>query len=161
MYLHTCVACLQLYDHVAEAEITLMNTGRVGFDFCGLGMDPSMAAKPLPGIPIMIPHQGFIEPGEQKSLLVRFIPAVPEKFNKSFLVQVAHFQPENVNLFGEGVFPRVSLDLPRVLDDGYDSLLKEAAENVENETKKVHRSTSAASQQRAQPLSSDMLVVRL
>ena len=106
--------------------------------------------------------QGFIEPGEQKSLLVRFIPAVPEKFNKSFLVQVAHFQPENVNLYGEGVFPRISLDLPRVLDDAYESLAKEASENVERETKKVHRSMSAASQQRAQPYSGEnMLTVRV
>ena len=38
------------------AEITLQNTGRVGFEFTALGMDPGMAAKPKSGVPVMIPH---------------------------------------------------------------------------------------------------------
>lgn len=46
----------QLYDHVASAEITLINTGKVGFNFCGIGMDPALAKKPKPGSPIMVPH---------------------------------------------------------------------------------------------------------
>ena len=45
-----------MFDQIAEAEITLMNTGRVGFDYCALGMDPGLAVKPQPGVPIMIPH---------------------------------------------------------------------------------------------------------
>ena len=52
---------LQMYDHVSEAEITLVNTGRVGFEFCALGMDPGMAAKPKPGVPVMIPHKVKLE----------------------------------------------------------------------------------------------------
>ena len=81
---------------------------------------------------------------------MRFLPGIPQKFHKSFLLQVAHFQPDNVNLFGEGVFPRVSLDLPRISDAGgqYESLLKEARENLANETKRHARPTSAVSQQR-------------
>ena len=41
---------------------------------------------------------------------------------------MAHFEPDIVQLYGEGVFPRVSLDLPRYIDDSgyYESLLKEA-----------------------------------
>lgn len=46
----------QMYDQTAEAEISLMNTGRVGFEFSALAMDPGMAAKPKPGMPVMIPH---------------------------------------------------------------------------------------------------------
>ena len=46
----------QMYDQVAVAEITLVNTGHVGLEFTGLGMDPGMASKPKPGIPVMIPH---------------------------------------------------------------------------------------------------------
>lgn len=43
-------------------------------------------------------------------------------------MQVAHFEPDIVTLQGEGVFPRVSLDLPRYVDDSgyYETLLKEA-----------------------------------
>ena len=53
--------------------------------------------------------------------------------NKLFVpVQVAHFEPDIITLHGEGVFPRVSLDLPRYMDDEgyYESLLKEARKNL-------------------------------
>ena len=46
----------QMYDQIATAEIVLVNTGRVGFDFTAVGMDPGMAVRPKPGVPIMIPH---------------------------------------------------------------------------------------------------------
>ena len=71
-------------------------------------------------------------------LTIRFLPGVPEKFHKSFLIQVAHFEPDVVNLYGEGVFPRVSLDLPRLGDEEghYSSLQKEAQEQLARETKK-------------------------
>ncbi len=45
-----------MYDQVATSEIVLMNTGMVGFEFTALGMDPGMASKPKPGVPVMIPH---------------------------------------------------------------------------------------------------------
>ena len=45
-----------MHDHVAVAEIALINTGKVGFEFTALGMDPGMATKPKPGVPVMIPH---------------------------------------------------------------------------------------------------------
>ena len=45
-----------MYDQVASAEIVLINTGMVGYEFTALGMDPQMVSKPQPGIPIMIPH---------------------------------------------------------------------------------------------------------
>jgi len=45
-----------MYDHTASAEITLINLGKVGFDFTALGMDPTVAKKPLAGVPIMVPH---------------------------------------------------------------------------------------------------------
>lgn len=48
--------CLQMFDQVAVAEITLINSGKVGFEFTAIGMDPGMASRPKPGIPVMIPH---------------------------------------------------------------------------------------------------------
>lgn len=45
-----------MYDQVATAEITLVNLGKVGFEFTGMGMDPAQAKKPKPGVPIMVPH---------------------------------------------------------------------------------------------------------
>jgi len=50
-----CV-CVQPYDQVAVTEITLANTGRVGFDFFGVGMDPCFESSLKPGIAVMMPH---------------------------------------------------------------------------------------------------------
>ena len=46
----------QMYDQIATAEIVLMNTGLVGYEFTAVGMDPGMAERPKAGVPIMIPH---------------------------------------------------------------------------------------------------------
>jgi hypothetical protein len=45
-----------MYDQVAVAEISLINTGLVGFDFTAMNMDPDMSNKPKPGVPVMTPH---------------------------------------------------------------------------------------------------------
>ena len=45
-----------MYEQVAEAQITLHNTGHVGFKFVGLGMDPCLTSCLKPGVPIMTPH---------------------------------------------------------------------------------------------------------
>ncbi|KAH3778716.1 hypothetical protein DPMN_180186 [Dreissena polymorpha] len=45
-----------MYDQVATTMISLVNTGKVGFEFCCLNMDPALAKKPKPGVPIMVPH---------------------------------------------------------------------------------------------------------
>ena len=84
------------------------------------------------------------------TLTVKFLPGVPEKFHKSFQLQVAHFEPDTVNLLGEGVFPRISLDLPRQQDpEGqYESFMKEVREQLTTETKRsAKRPTSGVSQQ--------------
>ena len=49
-------------------------------------------------------------------LTVKFLPGVPDKFQRSFKIQVAHFEPEDISIFCEGIFPRITLDLPRYDD---------------------------------------------
>ncbi|XP_052816168.1 hydrocephalus-inducing protein homolog isoform X2 [Mya arenaria] len=126
----------QMYDHVASTTISLVNTGKVGFNFCCLNMDPALARKPKPGVPVMVPHAGYIEPMSEQKLTVKYLPGVPEKFDRCFRVQVAHFEPDLITVHGEGVFPRVSLDLPRLVDaEGhYTGLVREAKQNVYQRT---------------------------
>ncbi|XP_064641495.1 hydrocephalus-inducing protein-like isoform X2 [Lineus longissimus] len=128
----------QMYDDIATAEITLHNLGKVGFEFTALGMDPTLEEKPRPGVPVMIPHTGHIEAMSQQTLTIKYLPGVPERFHRSFQVQVAHFEPDTINLYGEGVFPRISLDLPRIGDEAghYSSLLKEARETLCKDSRK-------------------------
>ena len=59
--------------------------------------------------------QGYVEAGSSQTLRVCYLPGVPEVFLKSFQLQVAFYQPENISVTGEGVFPRLCMDLPRHL----------------------------------------------
>lgn len=44
-----------------------------------------------------------------------YLPGIPEIFKKVLQLHVTHFVPESITLRGEGIFPRVCLDLPRDL----------------------------------------------
>lgn len=49
---------LQLFDHVAEAELILKNTGKVGFDFSSLTGETGLFLEQLlPGQPLIIPSK--------------------------------------------------------------------------------------------------------
>ncbi|XP_066569678.1 hydrocephalus-inducing protein homolog [Amia ocellicauda] len=130
---------MQLFDHVAEAEITLKNTGKVGFEFSSLlSQHTSSPEHPHPGLPLLVPSSGYIAANSEQKLSVYYLPGVPEIFHKSFEIQVSYFEPESITLKGEGVFPRICLDLPRNLtgDSRYSSILKQAQEALERETRK-------------------------
>lgn len=46
---------LKLFDHVTENEITLRNTGKVGFEFKVLTDHLSSPDNLLPGVPLILP----------------------------------------------------------------------------------------------------------
>ena len=46
---------LKLFDHVTENEITLKNTGKVGFEFKVLTDPLSSPDNLLPGVPLIVP----------------------------------------------------------------------------------------------------------
>lgn len=46
-------------------------------------------------------------------------------------MQVAHFEPETIHLYGDAIFPRIFLNLPRhSVADEYEQLLCAARENL-------------------------------
>ncbi|KAM6946364.1 hydrocephalus-inducing protein homolog [Aplochiton taeniatus] len=159
---------LQLFDRVAQTEVTLRNTGRVDFTFSTLlgGQDalpggPRARAKgpeewdtqeagpeglggaaleelgleePIPGQPLVIPSTGYIEAGAAQRLHLFYLPGVPEVFHKSFQLQVAFYQPDLITLTGEGIFPRLCLDLPRQLaEERYVEVVRQAKAALEVE----------------------------
>ncbi|RXM33054.1 Hydrocephalus-inducing protein [Acipenser ruthenus] len=126
-----------LFDHVAEAEITLKNTGKVGFEFSTLSVQlDSSPNNPQPGLPLVIPSSGFIEANSEQTLSVFYLPGVPEHFHKYFEIQVSYFEPDSISVRGEGIFPRIYLDLPRNITSNkwYSAMLKEARGSLERET---------------------------
>ncbi|KAM5262598.1 hydrocephalus-inducing protein homolog [Ctenodactylus gundi] len=126
---------LQLFDHVTEHEITLKNTGKVGFKFKVLIDHQSSPDNLLPGMPLILPVSGFISSCEEQVLKVYYLPGIPEVFQRSFQIQIAHLDPENIILSGEGIFPRICLDLPRNIqgNEKYETFLDQARKNLEKE----------------------------
>ncbi|XP_068943597.1 hydrocephalus-inducing protein homolog [Petaurus breviceps papuanus] len=129
---------LQLFDHVMESELTLKNVGKVGFEFKVLQRNQHSLDSPQPGVPLIVPHSGFIESKKEQVLKVYYLPGVPEVFERSFKVQIAHLEPETLTLRGEGIFPRICLDLPRNIkgNEKYEEFLREARKNLGKELSK-------------------------
>lgn len=57
-------------------------------------------------------RQGYIEAGAVQTLRVLYLPGVPDGFHKQLELKVAFLPPQIITLIGEGVFPRINLDLP-------------------------------------------------
>ena len=54
------------------------------------------------------------------------LPGKPDHVEEILKVKVAHFDPVAVCLVGEGVYPALSLTLPRARNEEYDQALLEA-----------------------------------
>nr|XP_023421731.1 hydrocephalus-inducing protein homolog [Cavia porcellus] len=128
----------QLFDQVTEREITLKNTGKVGFEFKVLADYQYFPVSLLPGVPRIVPMSGFISSYKEQVLKVYYLPGIPEVFQRSFQIQIAHLDPENITLRGEGIFPRICLDLPRNLkgNEKYKAFLDLARKNIDKENNK-------------------------
>ena len=91
---HVQIFCVllsrQLYDQAAVAEIVLHNTGKVGLNFVVLNVDSGN--KLIPGAPNVSPVQGHIKALSHQSLTVKYLPGVPEKFEKTFQVKIPLFK---------------------------------------------------------------------
>ncbi|KAM6253129.1 hydrocephalus-inducing protein homolog [Porphyrio hochstetteri] len=123
---------LQLFTNVTKSEVTLRNSGKVGFTYVVLSPSTATADSPQPGLPLVQPSTGYIAPGREQVLTVYYLPGVPGVFCRTFKIQVGHLEPEEVTLKAEGSFPRISLDLPRRIkgNKNYEQILKEAKEKL-------------------------------
>ncbi|NWY49823.1 HYDIN protein, partial [Chionis minor] len=129
---------LQLFNEVTEAEVTLRNSGKVGFTYMVLSPSAAAADSPLPGVPLVVPGTGYIGPGKEQVLKVYYLPGVPGVFCRTFQIQVGHLEPEEISLKGEGIFPRIYLDLPRNIkgNEKYEKVLKEVKEKMEKDSQR-------------------------
>ncbi|XP_065519892.1 hydrocephalus-inducing protein homolog, partial [Lathamus discolor] len=124
---------LQVFNKVTEAALTLQNSGKLGFAFAVLSPGTGTAANPLPGVPLVVPSRGYVEPGKQQVLKVYYLPGVPGVFCRAFQIQLGHLEPEKISLKGEGTFPRIHLDLPRNIKGNakYEKILLKAKEKLD------------------------------
>ena len=59
--------------------------------------------------------QGYVDADAEQCLRVLYLPGIPEVFEKRLQLEVAHLPLQDITLTGQGVFPRISLNLPRNL----------------------------------------------
>ncbi|KAM9510367.1 hydrocephalus-inducing protein-like [Guaruba guarouba] len=115
-----------------EVVVTLQNSGKLGFTFMVLSPSTGTAASPQPGMPLVMPSMGYLGPGKEQVLKVYYLPGVPGVFCRAFQIQLRHLEPKKISLKGEGIFPRIHLDLLRNIKGNtkYDKILKKAKEKL-------------------------------
>ncbi|TMS05303.1 Hydrocephalus-inducing protein-like protein [Larimichthys crocea] len=135
---------LQLFDHVAEAEIlkekkrqdeeegeqrkVLEDAEQQPY----VQQQDENGLEVTPGRPRVVPAAGYIDAGAEQCLCVLYLPGVPEAFKKRLQLQVAYLEPQDITLTGEGVFPRIILNLPQnLLEECYSDVVQQARTAVE------------------------------
>ncbi|XP_032925482.1 hydrocephalus-inducing protein homolog isoform X2 [Catharus ustulatus] len=123
---------LQVFNKVLKAEVTLRNTGVIEFTYVVPGSSTGTAAKPLPGVPLVLPTTGSLAPGRKQVLKVYYLPGKLGVFCRNFQVQVAYLEPAEVHLKGEGTSPRITMDLPCMLkgNEKYERIQKKRRQNM-------------------------------
>ncbi|KAM6349650.1 LOW QUALITY PROTEIN: hydrocephalus-inducing protein homolog [Podargus strigoides] len=156
---------LQLFVKVTEAKVTLQNSGKMGFTYVVPSPSTGTAGSLLPGVPLVLPSTGYVGPGEEQVLKVRYLPAVPGVFCGTFQIQVGHLAPEEISLKGRAIFPRICLNLPRNIkgNEKYEKALKAAKEKMGEDNQRDEAAVlgEAAAEEQPTDDSGPMLDTRL
>ncbi|KAG2522693.1 hypothetical protein BBO99_00005426 [Phytophthora kernoviae] len=97
-----------LYNKTEDRDFSLLNIGKVPFSFSILA-DNVARGRMLE----VAPTSGKIAPTEKQKILVRLRPGIPEYFEETLILEIAHFQPIPFKIYGCGTFAAVSINLPR------------------------------------------------
>merc|ERR1712138_35531 len=88
-------------------QVMLHNTGKVATSFSVVRHTLSRG-----NVVEVLPAIGRVPPGEKTKLLVRLLPGLLMRIKETFLLQVAHFEPVPIAIGAEGIYSRVTLNLP-------------------------------------------------
>lgn len=99
-----------LHSRREEKEFYLLNPSKVTFSF-KINLDKVVRQ----GVVDVSPSSGKVFGGEKQKIIVRFTPGIPEIMCERLLIEVAHFDPIEFPVYGEGVYVGVGVSLPRDL----------------------------------------------
>ncbi|CAF4810740.1 unnamed protein product [Rotaria sp. Silwood1] len=102
------------FDKSATHTLTLTNVGSVPLDFHFLNLINLNNIQQYAHIDVE-PESGICQPYTSTIITIKFLPNIPEKFEKILYFQVAHFQPDEIHLIGTGMFNRLEINLPRFI----------------------------------------------
>jgi len=97
-----------LHTKSEEREFYIVNTGKVAFNYSI--SQHLVSRKSL--LHISQP-QGKVFPHEKQKIMVRFSPGLPEKFFEKLVLEIAHFDPVELPVYGEGIYCQLAVSLPR------------------------------------------------
>ncbi|KAF5830389.1 hypothetical protein DUNSADRAFT_14652 [Dunaliella salina] len=111
----------QLYDKQLEAELTIANLGKVPFNYA---INTRQLSRP--SVIQVSPMAGEVQAGQKEVVHLRVCAGIPERLLETLQVELAHFDPINVQVMVEGTYPAVLLNLPRLPDRAFVECLEAA-----------------------------------
>jgi hydrocephalus-inducing protein len=106
------------FDKSSTRTLTLTNVGSVPLDFHFLNLNNNHNNNNQDYARIDVePESGICAPFTSTIITIKFLPNLPETFEKIIFLQVAHFQPDAIRLIGTGMFCRLDIDLPRYIPE--------------------------------------------
>jgi hydrocephalus-inducing protein len=146
-----------VYDATESREFTLMNCGKVEYDFVvDIGtcanfvnaLDAQTEALSIPYSALfpkrlqISPSSGRISAGDKAKVIVKLCPGTPDPVLETIRVRIAHFEPIDIKVEAVGVFGSVLLALPR--PDGKDDSWRSAITHAVNALTASSLSTALA-----------------
>ena len=115
-----------VFDKTEESEFLLYNTGKVAFNF---SVRTDLVSRP--GVVSVSPMSGRVFANSKQPIVVKFTPGIPEHITEKLVLEVAHFEPVEFPVHGEGIYASVAMSLPRMPVDGWEELCDEARATLE------------------------------
>lgn len=97
-----------LFNKLEDRDFSILNVCKVPFAF-------NITAERISRgrLVEVTPTSGRVAPGEKARVMVRLRPGIPEPFEETLVLEIAHFQPFEFKIFGLGTFSSVTFNLPR------------------------------------------------
>ncbi len=127
------------FDKSATRTLTLTNVGSVPLDFHFLNLNNLNPDGQHAHLTIE-PESGLCAPLLSTIITIKFLPNIPEHFEKIIYLQVAHFQPDEIHLVGTGMFSRLEINLPRYITNNSveEKLMEEIKDKTVDELNRQH-----------------------
>ncbi len=124
------------FDKSSTRTLTLTNVGSVPLDFHFLNLNDLNPPQQYAKLSIE-PESGLCSPLTSTVLTIKFLPNIPERFEKIIYLQIAHFQPDEIRVIGTGMFSRLDIDLPRYIIEN--SIEEKFMEEIKDKTQENNR----------------------
>lgn len=128
------------FDKISTRTLTLTNVGSVPLDFHFLNLRHGNGNQDYSLIEVE-PESGICAAHTSTVITVKYLPSIPEKFQKNIFLQVAHFQPDEIHLIGTGMFCRLEVNLPRFVPENSPEqhLLQDIESKIEEKPLQQHQ----------------------